>query len=193
MAPQLRLVPLSAVSLAPTAAQAAPGGHTTLSVEAAACSTLDAGAEACRRQLCGACTTVPLPLLCAGAVPAMGTERVPWLSLWRYLVGELCVASHLRLALDDSAAPVAVAACAALLALVRPPSKRPHLLCSMFPISCVACKCFTTMTACSLGQGRLPQAQAGRVVGCVQVGPSSEVTLKTPQNPSWNPAGGPHP
>lgn len=51
-------------------------------------------------------------------IPGQGPIKVPWVSLWRYLVGELCVASHLRLALDDGQSPVAVAACAAISCLV---------------------------------------------------------------------------
>lgn len=54
--------------------------------------------------------------------PAMGVSQpaVGWSQLWSYLVTELGVASHLRLALDDAHAQVVGAAAAALAALVCP-------------------------------------------------------------------------
>jgi hypothetical protein len=54
----------------------------------------------------------------AGHVRPGSPPSVPWTSLWRYLVHELGVAAHLRLALDDPHLPVAAAAAGALEALL---------------------------------------------------------------------------
>lgn len=69
-------------------------------------------------------TPPPQPPLSPTALPPAPAPPVPppvpWTRLWTYLVTELGVASHLRLALDDSHAPVVHAALCALAALVCP-------------------------------------------------------------------------